>query len=105
MLFVYDWRLALLCLIFPPISYICAEKMKKPVQRAGAAYKKAAGGAQRARRSTGRRTPSPIAIYGCEDAQDGAAMRTALDDYEKAAVRANVWQSALPPLYLAAVER
>ena len=42
MLFAYDWHLALLCMIFPPISYICAEKMKKPVQRAGAAYKKAA---------------------------------------------------------------
>mgnify|MGYP001027267433 CR=1 FL=1 len=43
MLFVYDWRLALLCMIFTPVSYICAEWMKKPVQRAGAAYKKAAG--------------------------------------------------------------
>ena len=39
---IYDRHLALLCMIFPPISYICAEKMKKPVQRAGAAYKKAA---------------------------------------------------------------
>lgn len=34
MLFVYDWRLALMCLIFPPVSYVCAELMKKPVQRA-----------------------------------------------------------------------
>ena len=33
MLFAYDWRLALLCMIFPPVSYICAEWMKKPVQR------------------------------------------------------------------------
>ena len=40
MLFVYDWRLALLSLIFTPISYLCAAKMKKPVQRAGAEYKK-----------------------------------------------------------------
>ena len=29
MLLWYDWRLALLCLIFPPISYVTAEKMKK----------------------------------------------------------------------------
>ena len=35
MLLAYDWRLALLCLIFPPISYICAEKIRKNVQRAG----------------------------------------------------------------------
>ena len=43
MLLVYDWRLALLSLLFTPFSYICAAWMKKPVQRAGAAYKKAAG--------------------------------------------------------------
>ena len=43
MLFVYDWRLALLSLLFTPISYFCAARMKRPVQRAGAAYKKAAG--------------------------------------------------------------
>lgn len=42
MLLVYDWRLALLSLLFTPFSYMCAAWMKKPVQRAGAAYKKAA---------------------------------------------------------------
>ena len=71
MLLVYDWRLAILGLLFTPVSYVCAAGMKKPVQRAGAAYKKAAG---------------------------------ALSLYEKTAVRNNVWQSALPPLYLAASE-
>ena len=29
MLLWYDWRLALLCMLFPPISYMTAEKMKK----------------------------------------------------------------------------
>ena len=43
MLLVYDWRLALLSLLFTPFSYVCAVRMKKPVQRAGAAYKKAVG--------------------------------------------------------------
>ena len=33
MLFYYDWRLALCSLIFPPFSYIIAEKMKRIVQR------------------------------------------------------------------------
>ena len=42
MLFAYDRHLALLCMIFPPISYICAEKMKKPVQRAGAPFSRTA---------------------------------------------------------------
>ena len=89
MLFAYDWRLALLCMIFPPISYICAEKMKKPVQRAGAAYKKAAAAL------------SAATLDRAKDAQE-ARYEAALDGYEQAAVRANVWQAALPPLYLAA---
>lgn len=60
MLFVYDWRLALFCMIFTPVSYVCAELMKKPVQRAGAAYKKAAS-ALSAATLDGRKTPSPTA--------------------------------------------
>ena len=100
MLFVYDRHLALLCMIFPPISYICAEKMKKPVQRAGAAYKKAAAALSSATLDRAKNAVT-YRIYGCEDAQE-ARYEAALDGYEQAAVRANVWQAALPPLYLAA---
>ena len=100
MLFVYDRHLALLCMIFPPISYICAEKMKKPVQRAGAAYKKAAAALSAATLDRAKNAVT-YRIYGCEDAQE-ARYEAALDGYEQAAVRANVWQAALPPLYLAA---
>ena len=100
MLFAYDWRLALLCMIFPPISYICAEKMKKPVQRAGAAYKKAAAALSAATLDRAKNAVT-YRIYGCEDAQE-ARYEAALDGYEQTAVRANVWQAALPPLYLAA---
>ena len=42
-------------------------------------------------------------IYGCEDARV-EKYEEALNTYEKTAVRNNVWQSALPPLYLAASE-
>ena len=100
MLFAYDWRLALLCMIFPPISYICAEKMKKPVQRAGAAYKKAAAALSAATLDRAKNAVT-YRVCGCEDAQE-ARYEAALDGYEQAAVRANVWQAALPPLYLAA---
>ena len=100
MLFAYDWRLALLCMIFPPISYICAEKMKKPVQRAGAAYKKAAAALSAATLDRAKNAVT-YRVYGCEDAQE-ARYEAALDGYERTAVRANVWQAALPPLYLAA---
>lgn len=61
MLLVYDWRLALLSLLFTPVSYVC------------------------------------------EDAR-AEKYEDALNTYEKTAVRSNVWQSALPPLYLAASE-
>ena len=102
MLFVYDWRLALLSLSFTPISYFCAARMKKPVQRAGAAYKKAAGALSSA---TLDRAENAVTyrIYGCEDVRK-AQYETALDSYEKSAVRSSVWQSSLPPLYLVTSE-
>ena len=43
MLLGYDWRLALLCLVFAPISYYIAEQMKTLVQRTGAANKESTG--------------------------------------------------------------
>ena len=43
MLLFYDWRLALLSMLFPPVSYFLAEKMKGIVQRTGAAYKEQSG--------------------------------------------------------------
>ena len=99
MLFVYDWRLALLSLIFTPISYLCAARMKKPVQRAGAAYKKAAGALSGA---TLDRAENAVTyrIYGCEETR-AKRYEDVLDNYESAAVRSSILQSALPPLYLA----
>lgn len=99
MLLVYDWRLALMCMIFPPVSYICAQKMKNLVQRSGAAYKKAASGLRAATLDRAKNAVT-YRVYGCEKAQEGR-YEDALDNYERTAVRANVWQSALPPLYLA----
>ena len=101
MLLVYDWRLALLSLMFTPISYFCAARMKKPVQRAGAAYKKAAGALSSA---TLDRAENAVTyrIYGCETVRAERYEQT-LDAYETTAVKSNIWQSALPPLYLAAL--
>ena len=99
MLFSYDWRLSLLCLIFPPVSYICAELMKKPVQRAGSAYKKAAAALNGATLDRAKNAVT-YRVYGCETARE-KRYESALGKYESTAVRANVWQSALPPLYLA----
>ena len=102
MLFVYDWRLALLSLLFTPVSYVCAAWMKRNVQRAGAAYKKAAGALSTATLDRAQNAVT-YRIYGCESTREGQYKHT-LDTYEKTAVRSNVWQSALPPLYLAVSE-
>ena len=102
MLFVYDWRLALLGLLFTPVSYVCAAQMKKPVQRAGAAYKKAAATLSAATLDRAQNAVT-YRIYGCESTREDR-YEEALKTYEKTAVRSNVWQSALPPLYLAASE-
>ena len=102
MLLVYDWRLALLSLLFTPVSYLCAAWMKKPVQREGAAYKKAAGALSAATLDRAQNAAT-YRIYGCETARE-ARYEGVLTTYEKTAVRSNVWQSALPPLYLAVSE-
>ena len=102
MLLVYDWRLALLSLLFTPVSYVCAAWMKKPVQRAGAAYKKAAGALSAATLDRAQNAVT-YRIHGCEDARS-ARYEDTLKNYETTAVRSNVWQSALPPLYLVASE-
>lgn len=76
--------------------------MKKPVQRAGAAYKKAAGALSTATLDRAQNAVT-YRIYGCENARE-AQYEGTLETYEKTAVRSSVWQSALPPLYLAVSE-
>ena len=97
MLLFYDWRLALLCMLFPPISYIVAEKMKGIVQRTGAIYKEKSGALSAA---TLDRALNAITyrVYGCEEERK-AAYEKELSSYEKAAVKANIWSSTLPPVY------
>ena len=99
MLLVYDWRLALLSLLFTPVSYVCAAWMNRPVQRAGAAYKKAAGALSAATLDRAQNAVT-YRTYGCESTREKRYEQT-LKAYEQTAVRSSVWQSALPPLYLA----
>ena len=72
MLLWYDWRLALLSMAFLPGSYALAERMKRPVQRTGAAFKEQAG------------------------ALNAATMDRAVNALT---YRANLWTASLPPLY------
>ena len=97
MLLWYDWRLALLCMIFPPVSYITAEKMKKMIQRTGAAYKKQSGELSSA---TLDRVENAMTyrVFGCEKERP-AAYEKNLTEYEQSAVKANIWNSVMPPVY------
>jgi len=97
MLLYYDWRLALLCMIFPPVSYTIAEKMKTVVQRTGAAYKEQSGVLSSA---TLDRAQNAITyrVFGCEKERQ-AAYEDNLTAYEKSAVKANIWNATMPPVY------
>lgn len=97
MLMYYDWRLTLICLIFPPISYFIAERMKKVVQKTGAKFK-----LQNSILNTVTmdRISNAVTyrIYGCESNRNNDYEKV-LTDYETSAVKANIWLSAMPPLY------
>lgn len=97
MLLVYDVRLALIAMIFPPISYIIAEKMKVIVQKTGSAYKKQSGILSNA---TLDRATNAITyrVYGREVDRKNA-YEDNLAEYEKSAIYANIWNSSLTPLY------
>lgn len=97
MLLVYDVRLALIAMIFPPISYIIAEKMKVIVQKTGSEYKKQSDILSNA---TLDRATNAITyrVYGRE-ADRKNAYEDNLAEYEKSAIYANIWNSSLTPLY------
>lgn len=97
MLLSYDWRLALTCLVFPPLAFVIAEKLKAVVQRAGAAFKKQSGALSAA---TLDRASNALTyrVFGCEK-ERGAAYERDLNGYESAAVKANLLTAALPPVY------
>ena len=97
MLLSYDWRLALLSMLFPPLSFLIAEKMKTVVQRTGAAFKEASAHLNTA---TLDRAENAVTyrVFGCENERQSAYEKE-LSGYESAAVKANIWSAVLPPLY------
>ena len=97
MLLSYDWRLALLSMLFPPLSFLIAEKMKTVVQRTGAAFKEASAHLNAA---TLDRAENAVTyrVFGCESERQSAYEKE-LSGYESAAVKANIWGAVLPPLY------
>lgn len=97
MLAFYDWKLTILCLLFTPVSYFMAEKMKRVVQKTGAYAKKVAG---RLNEETLDRATNALTyrVYGREENRK-ENYETILGQYEKASVKASLPIAALPPLY------
>lgn len=102
MLLIYDWRLALISLVFTPLSYITASRVKKSMESSTRFYKKVASALSSA---TIERVENGITyrIYGTERIKE-AQYEEKLAGYEKSAIRANIYSSLLPPLYLIAAE-
>ena len=97
MLLSYDWRLTILSMLIPPIAYILAERLKAIVTR----------NVQLSRESSGRLNASTLEritnaltyrIYGQEKNRN-AEYELYLADYEKKAIRANLWENAMQPVY------
>lgn len=98
MLVSYDWKLTLLSLLFPPIAYLIAEKLKVIVTR----------NISLSRESTSRLNTVTLdriqnaltyRIYGQESNQN-QIYETYLTDFEKKSVKASIWENAMPPIYL-----
>lgn len=97
MLLFYDWKLALLCIIFPPVSYIMAEKMKFIIQTSGAKYKEQSGALSTATLDIASNAIT-YRVFGREQ-QRRDAYEESLTAYEKSAVKANIWNTSLTSVY------
>lgn len=98
MLIYYDWRLTIFSVIFSPIAYFIADRLKKPVTLTSAEQKESAG---KLNSSTLDRISNALTyrIYGVEKVHE-EKYEERLSDYEKKSVRANIFQSSLQPIYL-----
>ena len=97
MLLCYDWRLALICMVFPPISYAAAEKLKRVVQKTGERGKEQAAALNAATLDRARNALT-YRVFGREEDRR-LAYEQNLDSYESATIRANVWNTAMTPIY------
>ncbi|MGN0905829.1 MAG: ABC transporter ATP-binding protein [Bullifex sp.] len=97
MLFIYDWRLTLLTALFPPLSCLLAERLKKTVTSNTSACRESAA---RLNAMTLDRVSNALTyrICGMESERD-MEYEKLLSDHERKVTLANVWESAMPPLY------
>lgn len=97
MLFYYDWKLTAVCMLFLPIAYVLAERLKGPVTEK----------VMQSRESNARLNTATLdrignaltyRVYGQETNQN-KIYETYLADYEKKTIQANVWENVMQPIY------
>ncbi|MGN0715894.1 MAG: ABC transporter ATP-binding protein, partial [Anaerovoracaceae bacterium] len=97
MLLIYDWRLTLLAMVFPPIAFLLAEKLKVTVTENVARSRESSA---RLNAATLDRITNALTyrVYG-QESNRNEAYEASLTDYEKKSVRANIWENAMQPIY------
>ena len=97
MLFHYDVKITLLCIVCIPLSYLLAEKMKTLVQTTSEKQKKITASLNE---TTLDLTSHAMMyrIYGCEENRM-QSYENILKAYESASIKANIPFMAFPPLY------
>ncbi|MGN1144294.1 MAG: ABC transporter ATP-binding protein, partial [Anaerovoracaceae bacterium] len=97
MLLIYDWRLTLLAMVFPPIAFVLAEKLKVTVTENVARSRESSA---RLNAATLDRITNALTyrVYG-QESNRNEAYEASLTDYEKKSVRANIWETAMQPIY------
>ena len=95
MLLWYDWRLTLLACLFTPAAYAIAGWLKGRVTQSSGAYKRSG---EQLNRATLDRVSNGLLyrVYGREEGRD-QAYEQRLQDYEKKAVAANLWENTWSP--------
>ena len=97
MLFHYDVKITLLCIVCIPLSYLLAEKMKTLVQTTSEKQKTITASLNE---TTLDLTSHAMMyrIYGCEENRM-QSYENILQEYESASIKANIPFMAFPPLY------
>lgn len=97
MLMCYDVRLAIMSCVFIPLAYIIATKCKGIVSKYNEKYKKNAGKLNQTTMDIVENATT-YRVFGVDEIRS-EIYEDSLDKYEKSAVMANVWESALQPIY------
>lgn len=97
MLLSYDWKLTLLSMIFPPVAYFLAEKLKVIVTKNTAQSRESMS---KLNESVLERITNALTyrVYG-QETRRNEACEVLLKDYEEKAIRANIWENAMQPIY------